>query len=149
MSRLNWLCKGAGAPGWINAGRKEAPGVDLACDIVVDGLPLDGESVDGISCQDSLHRFPLYELPAILLELHRVLKPGGRLVVTNMTPGMRVHERIWDALYARGIDVFINCRGVLAAPALGHVGFEDVRREYMAPLLFPTEIVTARRAPLL
>lgn len=58
---------------------------------------------------------------------------------------MQPHHRVWDALYARGIDVFVNCRGVLAVPVLQELGFEEIKREFMVPMLFPTEIVTARR----
>jgi hypothetical protein len=38
-----------------------------------------------------------------------------------------------------------NCRGVLAAPVLAELGFAEIRREYMTQMLFPTEIVTARK----
>jgi hypothetical protein len=62
-----------------------------------------------------------------------------------MTLGERRSHRIWDALYARGIVLTANCRGVLAAPVLEQLGFERVEREYMAQLAFPTEIVTARK----
>jgi len=33
-------------------------------------------------------------------ELWRVLRPGGRLVLSNMTRAEARHRRIWDALYA-------------------------------------------------
>lgn len=88
---------------------------------------------------------PHGDIRAALAEFRRVLKPGGRLIITNMTQGQRPEERVWDALYARGIDVFVNCRGVLAAPLLEELGFLDIEREFMAPMLFPTEIVTARK----
>jgi hypothetical protein len=61
-----------------------------------------------------------------------------------MTKGERRHHRLWDELYARGVNITANCRGVLAAPVLGELGFVDVRREYMAQAGFPTEVVTAR-----
>jgi hypothetical protein len=50
---------------------------------------------------------------------------------------------VWDSLYARGVNLTANCRGVLAAPVLAELGFCEIRREYMAQMLFPTEIVTA------
>jgi hypothetical protein len=34
---------------------------------------------------------------------------------------------------------------VLAAPVLRELDFTDVTREYLAQMLFPTEIVTARK----
>jgi hypothetical protein len=40
----------------------------------------------------------------------------------------------------------VKCRGVLAAPVLDEIGFRDIEREFMVPMLFPTEIVTARKS---
>jgi hypothetical protein len=62
-----------------------------------------------------------------------------------MTKGRRPWHRIYDALYARGLSLTANCRGVLAAPVLRELGFIEVRREYLAQLLVPTEVVTARK----
>ncbi len=92
-----------------------------------------------------LDLLPLAEIPVALAEVKRVLRPGGRLVLSNMTKGERPLHRIWDAMYARGIVLTANCRGVLAAPVLEQLGFADVHREYLAQMAFPTEVVTARK----
>ena len=47
--------------------------------------------------------------------------------------------------FARGVNLTANYRGVLAAPVLAELGFAEIRREYMTQMLFPTEIVTARK----
>lgn len=94
-----------------------------------------------------LDLLPRADIPRALSELGRVLRPGGRLVLCNMTKGERPWHRFWDAVYARGMDLTANCRGVLAAPVLAELGgFVDIKREYVAQLLFPTEIVTAMKA---
>jgi hypothetical protein len=62
-----------------------------------------------------------------------------------MTKGERRRHRIWDWAYARGVVVTANCRGVLAAPVLSELGFARISREYLSQMLFPTEIVTARK----
>jgi ubiquinone/menaquinone biosynthesis C-methylase UbiE len=95
-----------------------------------------------------LDLLPRDDIPRALAEFKRVLRLGGRLVLSNMTKGERRRHRFWDALYERGVVLTANCRGVLAAPVLRESGFADVRREYMAQMLFPTEIVTARKPPL-
>jgi hypothetical protein len=74
-----------------------------------------------------------------------VLRPGGRLVLSNMTKGQRPWHRLYDALYARGLSLTANCRGVLAAPTLHELGFTKISREYLTQLLISTEIVTARK----
>jgi ubiquinone/menaquinone biosynthesis C-methylase UbiE len=108
-------------------------------------LPLEDESFDLVVNGYMLDLMPRADIPRALAEFKRVLRPGGRVVLSNMTKGERRRHRVWDALYARGINLTANCRGVLAAPVLEELGFADVRREYMAQAGFPTEVVTARR----
>jgi ubiquinone/menaquinone biosynthesis C-methylase UbiE len=108
-------------------------------------LPFSDASFDLVVNSYMLDLLPRDDIPRVLTEFRRVLKPDGRLVLSNMTKGEARHHRIWDALYARGFVLTANCRGVLAAPVLHAVGFADVRREYLAQMGFPTEIVTARR----
>jgi ubiquinone/menaquinone biosynthesis C-methylase UbiE len=96
-------------------------------------LPLDDAAFDLVTSEYMLNLMPHVDIVRAVFEFHRVLKPGGRLIVTNMTQGVERHHRIWDALYARGIDIYVNCRGVLAAPVLEQAGFTDIRREYMVP----------------
>jgi ubiquinone/menaquinone biosynthesis C-methylase UbiE len=108
-------------------------------------LPFEDATFDLVTNEYMLNLMPHADIGRAVAEFHRVLKPGGRLVITNMTRGGKRHHQVWDALYARGIDVFVNCRGVLAAPLLEAVGFQDITREYMAPMMFPTELVSARK----
>jgi ubiquinone/menaquinone biosynthesis C-methylase UbiE len=112
----------------------ELPFEDQGFDLVVNGYMLDLLARD--------------DIPRALAEFKRVLRPGGRLVLSNMTKGERRRHGIWDSLYSRGLNLTANCRGVLAVPPLAEVGFTDLRREYMAQMLFPTELVTARRSLL-
>ena len=65
------------------------------------------------------------------------MRPAGRLVLSNMTKGERRRHRVWDWLYAHGINLTANCRGVLAALVLAELGFSEIRREYMTQMLFP------------
>jgi ubiquinone/menaquinone biosynthesis C-methylase UbiE len=108
-------------------------------------MPFADATFDLVTSEYMLNLMPRAEIRVALEEMRRVLVPGGRIVVSNMTKGAAPRHRVWDALYARGVDVFVNCRGVLVAPLLEDLGFEHVTREYMAPMLFPTEIVTARK----
>jgi ubiquinone/menaquinone biosynthesis C-methylase UbiE len=108
-------------------------------------LPLEDESFDLVVNGYMLDLLPRDDIPRALSEFKRVLRPRGRVVLSNMTKGERRRHRVWDALYARGINLTANCRGVLAAPVLDELGFEEVGREYMAQAGFPTEIVTARK----
>lgn len=108
-------------------------------------LPFEDESFDLVANGYMLDLLPHEEIVGALREYGRVLRPGGRMVLSNMTIGERRRHRVWDALYSRGIDLTAGCRGVLAAPVLSELGFERIHREYLAQTGFPTEIVTARK----
>lgn len=108
-------------------------------------LPFEDASFDLVVNSYMLDLLPLDQIPVALSEMKRVLRPGGRLVLSNMTKGEKRSHRTWDALYARGVVLTANCRGVLAAPVLERLQFEDVHREYLAQMSFPTEVVTARK----
>ncbi len=111
-------------------------------------LPFSDASFDLLVNSYMLDLLPRDDIPRVLGEFQRVLKPGGRLVLSNMTKGRTHRHRIWDALYAHGLVLTANCRGVLAAPVLHTLGFEQITREYLAQMSFPTEIVTARKPPI-
>jgi demethylmenaquinone methyltransferase/2-methoxy-6-polyprenyl-1,4-benzoquinol methylase len=115
----------------VDASALDLPFADASFDLVVNGYMLD--------------LLPRDDIPRALSEFKRVLRPGGRVVLSNMTKGERPWERVWDWLYARGIVLTANCRGVLAAPVLCELGFGQVRREHLAQMAFPTEIVTATK----
>jgi demethylmenaquinone methyltransferase / 2-methoxy-6-polyprenyl-1,4-benzoquinol methylase len=108
-------------------------------------LPIADESVDLLVNGYMLDLLPRDDIPRALAEFKRVLRPGGRLVLSNMTRGERRRHRIWDWAYGRGFVLTANCRGVLAAPVLRELEFIGVSREYLSQMLFPTEIVTAHK----
>jgi ubiquinone/menaquinone biosynthesis C-methylase UbiE len=108
-------------------------------------LPFDDDSFDLLVNAYMLDLLAREDIVRALAEFKRVMRPGGRLVLSNMTKGERRRHRVWDSLYARGVNLTANCRGVLAAPVLAELGFSEIYREYMTQMLFPTEIVTARR----
>lgn len=78
VRRLNWGCGHTGEPGWINSDLKDGPDIEITADIR-EGLPLDADSLDYIV---SIHALPMISHPdllPVLLELRRMLKPGGVL----------------------------------------------------------------------
>lgn len=108
-------------------------------------LPLENESFDVLVNSYMLDLLSREDIPRALAEFKRVLRPGGRLVLSNMTVAEHRRHALWDAAYARGVQLTANCRGVLAAPVLAELGFVEINREYLAQMLFPTEVVTARK----
>ncbi len=86
---------------------------------------------------------PEGDFVAVLNEFKRVLKPGGRLVLINMTKGAHFYERFWEAVYHLNPKWLGGCRGVLLSQALRTVGFAHIQRETVRQLGFPSEIITA------
>jgi predicted SAM-dependent methyltransferase len=95
MRRLNLGCGPHPPAGWINADWRAGPGVDLVGDIR-DGLALPDAHVDVAVAMHFLQDLFWPDIPPALRELHRVLKPGGRLRL-----GLPDLDRAIDA-YRRG-----------------------------------------------
>jgi len=136
--------------GMLAQTRRRLEDAGLAGDVeVIEGsaleLPVADESFDLLVNGYMLDLLRRDDIPRALAEFKRVLRPRGRLVLSNMTKGERRLHRIWDWAYERGVVVTANCRGVLAAPVLQELDFRGVSREYLSQMLFPTEIVTAHK----
>ncbi len=88
---------------------------------------------------------PVEAMPGILAEFRRVLKPGGRLVLTNMTIGERPGSQVYQWIYRRSPALMGGCRGVKIASFLTQAGFQVLTREYHQQMLFPSEVILAKR----
>jgi len=91
------------------------------------------------------------QIPPILVEFKRVLKPGGELVLVNMSKNTK-RKTLFEFLYEKGPNLYGNCRPVLAEPLADEAGFENIRRFYrrdfswlLLTLLTGTEIVLANK----
>jgi SAM-dependent methyltransferase len=94
VRRLNWGCGGNARRGWINADRTAGPGVDLVADIR-EGLPIESGTIDYAVGVNTLQELTYSELAPALVELLRVLRPGGtlRLVVPDLDAGIRAYTK--------------------------------------------------------
>jgi predicted SAM-dependent methyltransferase len=94
IRRLNWGCGNHTRPGWINSDNKQAPYIDMSCDIR-DGLPLGNGSMDYVVSIHALPEVPYEQLVPVLQELRRVLAPGGvlRISLPDLLKGVRAYER--------------------------------------------------------
>lgn len=108
-------------------------------------LPLSADSFDLVVNSFMLDLLPREDIPRPIAEMSRVLRPGGRLVLSNMTKAQRCWHRAWDALYARGLSLTANCRGILAAPVLREQGFTDIERDYLSQASLPIELIVAHK----
>ena len=87
----------------------------------------------------------LVMMTARLIELHRVLKPTGRMVITSMTPGRRWYSRIWDWLVRRYPNILEGCRPISLKEDVELAGFGNIHEEYVSQFSFPSLILYAEK----
>jgi ubiquinone/menaquinone biosynthesis C-methylase UbiE len=87
---------------------------------------------------------PERDFVTVLQEFKRVLKPGGRLVLVNMTQGEHFYEQFWETVYRINPRWLGGCRGVLLSRAVREAGFTDLTRETVSQFGFPSEIIAAK-----
>lgn len=104
-------------------------------------LPFDDGAFDVIMTQYLLDILPVEDFIPILLEFKRVLKHGGRVVLVNMTKGEKWLNQIYEGIYRLKPPLLAGCRGVLAQPFLEKTGFEELKREFISQLGFPSEVI--------
>ena len=114
---------------------RQLPYPDAAFDVVYNGYMFD--------------LIPLAGFLPILKEMARVLKPGGKLVLVNMSkPDGR--KTFFETVYEKGWAV-MPCRPVLMSSFLEPAGFTDIQRHYRAShglivsRLWGQEIVLAKK----
>ena len=108
---------------------------------------LEAGSLDGVFMSFTLELFDNPEIPRVLQECHRLLKPGGRVAVVSMTktdpPGAAVRMYEWFHEY---MPDYADCRPIFARQALEQGGFtiQDVSVSSMWGL--PVEIVLGKKS---
>lgn len=86
---------------------------------------------------------PENDFPTVLAEFGRVLRPGGRLVLVNMTKGKSWHNRIWEWVYRINPAWLGGCRAVQLLPMLEESEFAKLERLYISQMTFPSEVISA------
>ena len=103
---------------------------------------------DAVDVQVNNYMFDLIsfgEMDGVLEEFWRVLKPGGKLVLVNMTKGRGFGGGVYDLFYRMFPKAMGGCRGVELAGRLERKGFRVERREYVRQMMFPSEVILARK----
>ncbi|MGZ4249851.1 MAG: class I SAM-dependent methyltransferase [Solirubrobacteraceae bacterium] len=79
--RLSLGCGRDIRPGWVNLDIAALPGVDVVHDLDKFPWPLEDGAFDEIECIDILEH--VRDLPRAMGEIHRLLAPGGRILITG------------------------------------------------------------------
>lgn len=84
------------------------------------------------------------DIPHILAEFKRVLKPGGRLINVSLSKGDRwfTNMALYEWIYRRCPILLGGCRPVFTKPFIEELGFQNVNRELIVSgHVIPSEIV--------
>ena len=112
--KLNLGCGTDIKHGWVNIDRFPGPGVNHVQDIT-DPLPFDDEAVEEVLASHVLEH--LAEWENVVLEIHRVLKVGGKLTI-RVPYGLCLqtyHKRFFDELT---LDGFIQQSQFFKSPSI-------------------------------
>ena len=106
-------------------------------------LHMDTGSIDLLMNNYMFDLIPVEDMDKVLAEFKRVLKPGGKLVLVNMTEGRSFGSTLYDRIYQLSPRTMGGCRGVRMTEKLKQHGFMVEAREYHQQMLFPSEVIIA------
>ena len=112
-------------------------------------LPFRADTFDLLYSSYMLDLVQLDQMPVMLGEFRRVLKPGGRLVLVSMSKETGEQVTLWERVYQRlpvrwAAYLAGGCRPVLLEEMVKGAGFAGVEREFIRGAL-SSEIVTAAK----
>jgi len=108
-------------------------------------LDMPDESADLLMNNYMFDLLSFKDMDPVLLEFKRVLRKGGKLVLAGMTQGERPGSHLYEKVYRLSPKTMGGCRGVQMSGHLLLHGFKLETREYFQQLLFPSEVILARK----
>jgi len=135
------------SPGMLAATRHRVPDAILV-QADARALPFPPDCFDLVWSSYLLDLMPTGELLPLLLEFRRVLRPGGRTLLVNLSKndeGMTWWERTYELTPSWLVPyLFGGCRPIQAVPFVCDAGFAEVEREFVSEGV-GSEVVIAKR----
>ncbi len=136
------------SPAMLNRAKRKVQKIGAHAELLVGDayqLPFESESFDALLNSYMFDLLPEDDFPGVLSEFFRVLRPGGRLVMMNLTTAESTPQKLWDTIYSIYPPLLGGCRGVRVSPALKTMGFSEIQRTFIVQNSFPSEVIHARR----
>lgn len=110
-------------------------------------LPYPANRMDAVFMSFTLELFDTPEIPVVLEQAKRVLKPGGRIVVVGMSKE-GAHGIIYEAYEwtHRHFPNFVDCRPILVSQVIEASGFRVTAKQNVR-IWVPMEIVRGEKLP--
>ncbi len=115
--------------------------VELACDDALK-MPYADNRFDAVFISFALELFDGPEIPQVLAEIRRVLKPGGRVGVVSMAKEERpsLLLRLYEWFHQK-LPQYVDCRPIYVEQSIREAGFEIQFRQRVSMLGLPGDIV--------
>ncbi|MCE7737195.1 MAG: methyltransferase domain-containing protein [Candidatus Heimdallarchaeota archaeon] len=103
-------------------------------------LPFEDDKFDILVNNFMLDLLPEEDFPKIISEYKRVLKPGGRVVISTMAFGKKRANKFWGFLARKTPRLLAGCRPIAIERYLKNE-FNDVSMVYLSQNTFPSEVL--------
>jgi demethylmenaquinone methyltransferase/2-methoxy-6-polyprenyl-1,4-benzoquinol methylase len=115
--------------------------VELICDDALN-LPYPDDKFDAVFTSFTLELFDSPEIPLVLNEIKRVLKPGGRIGVVSMAKSERATKivKLYEWLHLK-FPRYIDCRPIFVIEAVNTAEFTIKYQERFDLFGLPVELV--------
>jgi len=110
-------------------------------------MPYENNKFDAVYMASTLELFDTPDIPRVLNEIKRVLKPGGRLGVASLTKEGREDSlflRFYEWLHQK-IPKYASCRPIYVEKSVADAGYEITKTDdFVIAKLVPWKLLVAR-----
>lgn len=105
-------------------------------------IPFRVETFNAVFLSFTLELFDTPEIPVVLAECRRALRPGGRLGIVALSKKETLAVRIYEWFHVK-MPTAVDCRPIFVSQAVESAGFAVTKRTMSTMWGLPVEVLTA------